>query len=355
MNFLTGLLNRIGSPEDLIVSSGKLCVQLYVAQTAVTAGEATVELGGETFESEALRDTALADLTKRLNDLKLALIGNIESDADEERCQRLGAAVVKHGFARSLVQVVMVLPLEPRKDATHVFSNLVRRDIGDFAQHVADDEMILDALVHNLDGPPDLAVSCSAMIREAAKAEVVAAALLESDSFWKFFTTYVHVKNFDVAADAFEILKFLLTGFPARAAAFIAHRYDTFFQHYNTLLEADNYVTCRESVRLLGEVLLDRANFNSMMKYIGSRDNLKILMILLRNKKIRIQIEAFHVFKVFVANPRKPPEIVKILHANKDKLVAYLKNFTHDKADDQFNEEKALIIETLQALDTAEP
>ena len=64
-----------------------------------------------------------------------------------------------------------------------------------------------------------------------------------------------------------------------------------------------------------------------------------------------IQFEAFHVFKVFVANPQKPSEIVSILFKNKDKLIAYLENFHSDKDDAQFAEEKQLIIQTLAELE----
>lgn len=35
--------------------------------------------------------------------------------------------------------------------------------------------------------------------------------------------------------------------------------------------------------------------------------------------------------KVFVANPKKPPEVTKILVTNKAKLIAYLENFHNDR------------------------
>jgi len=55
---------------------------------------------------------------------------------------------------------------------------------------------------------------------------------------------------------------------------------------------------------------------------------------------------------VFVANPRKPPEIIKILFQNKVKLVAYLKTLHVDReADDQFRDEKLLVISTLERLE----
>lgn len=69
---------------------------------------------------------------------------------------------------------------------------------------------------------------------------------------------------------------------------------------YTTLLLSPNYVTKRQSLKLLGEILLDRTNFNVMTRYISSEENLKLMMNLLRDKSKNIQFEAFHVFKVSV-------------------------------------------------------
>ena len=96
---------------------------------------------------------------------------------------------------------------------------------------------------------------------------------------------------------------------------------------------------------MLGEILLDRGNFNVMMRFIYSKQNLKNIMNLLRDKSANIQFEAFHVFKVFVANPHKPLEIASVLSKNKHKLIAFLFSFQNDKDDPQFVDEKKLLIE----------
>ena len=93
--------------------------------------------------------------------------------------------------------------------------------------------------------------------------------------------------------------------------------------------------------QLLGELLLDRDNFDVMIKYISDRNNLKVIMTMLRDTHQNIQYEAFHVFKararsrhttclsaecqVFVANPKKTKEISDILTKNHAKLIGYLK------------------------------
>lgn len=56
-----------------------------------------------------------------------------------------------------------------------------------------------------------------------------------------------------------------------------------------------------------------------------------MMMNLLRDKSRNIQFEAFHVFKVFVANPQKPAEIMSILSKNREKLLTFLEDFHNDR------------------------
>jgi calcium binding protein 39 len=89
-----------------------------------------------------------------------------------------------------------------------------------------------------------------------------------------------------------------------------------------------------------------------MVRYIDSKNNLILVMLLLRDKSPHITLDAFHVFKIFVANPNKPPEIIKILSDNKIKLCTYLEGLHKDKEakQAQFRDEKALVISTIEAL-----
>ena len=50
--------------------------------------------------------------------------------------------------------------------------------------------------------------------------------------------------------------------------------------------------------QLLGEILLDPANAKTMMRYVTDAENLKLMMVLLKETSKSIQFEAFHVFKV---------------------------------------------------------
>ena len=89
-----------------------------------------------------------------------------------------------------------------------------------------------------------------------------------------------------------------------------------------------------------------------MIRYVASRSNLILIMKLLRDTSPHITLDAFHVFKVFVANPNKPEDVVKILQDNKVKLCQYLSTLHQDREaqDVQFRDEKALIIATIEEL-----
>ena len=83
---------------------------------------------------------------------------------------------------------------------------------------------------------------------------------------------------------------------------------------------------------------------------------LTLMMNMLKEKARNIQFEAFHVFKVFVANPNKPKPILDILIRNREKLIEFLSNFHNDRSEDeQFNDEKAYLIKQIKELKPLDP
>merc|ERR1711982_254832 len=197
----------------------------------------------------------------------------------------------------------------------------------------------------------EIALNCGTMLRECIRYEALTKILLYSDNFYDFFK-YVEVSTFDIASDAFATFKELLTRHKMLAADFLEQNYDAVFTQYQTLLHSDNYVTKRQSLKLLGELLLDRHNFSVMTKYISNPDNLKLMMNMLKEKARNIQFEAFHVFKVFVANPNKPKPILVILLKNKQRLIPFLTAFQKDREaeDEQFRDENAFLLKQIEQL-----
>jgi len=291
--------------------------------------------------------------------MKIILYGdNTEKvEVDEEKAIELSKHIQTDGLIIQLIAHLKSIPFEARKDAALIFNNLIRKNVADFASYVEGNyDVIVRQLVSGYEHS-DIALNCGSMVRECIRHDNLVTRLLNSDQLWLFFNTFVHQPNFDVASDAFNTLRDLLTcpRNKAIASEFLETNFEKTFREYAVLLSSDNYVTRRRSLKLLGELLLDRSNFNVMMRFIADTDFLKTIMNMLRDKSASIQFEAFHVFKVFVANPKKPNAIRAILYKNRQKLVAYLSNFQMDKDDAQFSDEKRLLIDTLLALQKPEP
>lgn len=135
-------------------------------------------------------------------------------------------------------------------------------------------------------------------------------------------------------------------------ATYIDTNFDLFFEKYNnTLIGSSSYVTKRQSIKLLGEILLDRLFFDVMTRYVAIGANLKLVMWNLKDDRRMVQYEAFHVFKIFAANPNKSFEVQRFLWMNKARLLKFLPTFLEDRTDDQqFSDEKAYLIRQIDLL-----
>jgi calcium binding protein 39 len=142
----------------------------------------------------------------------------------------------------------------------------------------------------------------------------------------------------------------LLTRHKDLVPRYLSVNFDLFFEKYNNILvQSNSYVTKRQSIKLLGEILLDRSNYSVMTAYVDRGEHLKICMNLLRDDRKMVQYEGFHVFKVFVANPHKSIAVQKILLMNRDKLLTFLSHFLEDRTDDeQFIDEREFLIKQIR-------
>merc|ERR1712087_1001250 len=134
--------------------------------------------------------------------------------------------------------------------------------------------------------------------------------------------------------------------------SYLTAHYSEFFAGFNRLIQSENYVTKRQFLNLLSELLLEKSNFALMIRYIAEKENLRIAMTLLKSDSHAISHEAFHIFKVFVANPKKARDIHIVLWKNKEKLINFLEGFLPEKAkeDEAFAEEKKIVIKHLEEL-----
>ncbi|PVI00490.1 Mo25-domain-containing protein [Periconia macrospinosa] len=312
------------------------------------------------------------ELARDLQQMKFRLQGTPEAEVNQELVFQLLSFIIQEDLLFYLANNIHKLPFESRKDAQVIFSTAFR-----YKPAGASDPQVLH---HVIQFRPEIIISlcrgydrresampCGGVLREALKYDSIAALLLYDEPttdgktrdlgdvnpdepssgngvFWRFFD-WIDKGAFEVSADAFNT-------FRALVAQYLQTNFDMFFSRYNSILvQSESYVTKRQSIKLLGEILLDRANYSVMTQYVDSGEHLKIIMKLLRDDRRMINYEGFHVFKVFVANPNKSVAVQRILISNRDKLLRFLPNFLEDRTDDeQFMDEKSFLIRQIEQL-----
>lgn len=359
MAFLFGRNTRPRSPSDLAKATRDLLSKLW-----------------ELPESPKLED----DISKQLAQMKLITQGTPEMDSAPALVRSLFDSVIREDLLFELAHGIRKLPFEARKDTQSIVTHILRYK----PTNGPGDPPAIDYIVHQRPeviielcrgfDDPQSALSCASILKEAVKFDVIAALILYDQSnehepavrlndinaeqpqtgdgiFWRFFE-WIDKGSFEVSADAFTIFRDLLTRHKTLVASYLSANYSLFFGRYHQILiQSDSYVTKRQSIKLLGEILLDRTNYNVMTAYVDSGDHLKACMNLLRDDRKMVQYEGFHVFKVFVANPNKSMAVQRILINNRERLLKFLPKFLEDRTDDdQFTDEKAFLVRQIELL-----
>lgn len=342
-NSLHSNYNGAGGPGASAVS--------VASTSSVTSSSSSGSSGG----SEARRK-AVEEVSKTLCQIKAILFGDGDSEPQPDLVAQLAQEVYAHDVLQLFVAHIGKFEFEAKKDVSQIFNILLRRQIGSRSPTVEYLATRPDVIFLALKGyeNPDVALNTGMILREMLRHEPLAKILLYSPQFYTF-PDYIETTTFGISCDAFSNFKETLTKHKVMVAAYLESNYDRFFSTYTTLLQSPNYVTKRQSLKLLGEILLDRTNFTVMTRYISSEDNLKMMMNLLRDRSKNIQFEAFHVFKVFVANPKKPVGIENILRRNRERLVKFLQEFHNDKDDEQFVDEKQYVLSIIEATGKTAP
>ncbi|OAP59395.1 hypothetical protein AYL99_06693 [Fonsecaea erecta] len=350
------------------------------------------------------------DVAKHMSQMKLIVQGNpgsvppssinrpeepssnkesrLEVLCSPEHVHQLVHCIIQEDILFELAKSIRLLPFEARKDAQIIFSHILRykaSSTNSSSQSASSEPSAISYLV--LQRPeiivelcrgydyPQSAMPCGTILRQALAYDTIAAVILYDESqpgekavhlkdldvsrkqtgkgvFWKFFE-WINKSSFEVSADAFTTFREILTKHKQLVSQYLATNYTLFFtQYYNPiLLLSPSYVTKRQSIKLLGELLLDRSNYIIMTQYVSSADHLKLTMTLLKDDRKMVQYEAFHVFKVFVANPNKSDEVKRILVKNRGRLLRFLPTFLEGRTDDdQFLDEKSFLLRQVEML-----
>ncbi|KAL2941884.1 Calcium-binding protein 39 [Bienertia sinuspersici] len=251
-------------------------------------------------------EKALEEVGRNFSTLRSMLCGDGESEPNTDQTLQLALELCKEDVIPLLVHKLHVFGWQARKDLVLCWSVLLKQQVDDkycCVEYIENHLELLDFLIVCYDNK-DAALTCGNMLRECIKFRTLAKYILESTTFELFFK-YIELPNFDVASDAFSTFKDLLTKHCQEVAEYLTSHYNEFFDMYEKLLTSENYVTRRQSLKLLTDFLLEPPNSHIMKQYILEIRYLKVIMTLLKDSSKNIQLSAFHIFKVFVANPNK--------------------------------------------------
>ncbi|RAL67231.1 hypothetical protein DID88_008005 [Monilinia fructigena] len=270
------------------------------------------------------------ELAKSLSQMKFILQGTQEIESTPEQVHQLVTGMIQEDLLYLLAINLYRLPFESRKDAQVIFSYVLR-----FRPATASPKSEPMALSYVINNRPEVLVELCNGYEHKESATPAGTVLREPEIkqtgegvFWKFFN-WIDQGSFEVGADAFTTFRELLTKHKQIVAQYLATNFDLFFDKYNNILvQSASYVTKRQSIKLLGEILLDRANYTVMTAYVDRGEHLKICMNLLRDE-------------------RK----MRILLNNRERLLNFLKHFLEDRTEDeQFIDEREFLIKQIERM-----
>lgn len=160
----------------------------------------------------------------------------------------------------------------------------------------------------------------------------------------EMFTNLIRLSGnqcFDISSDSISTLRCYLFVSPKMTSEYILSNQQAFFSNiFEVLILSREYVPQRHGLRLLNQLFSLKELSKVMTMFSSSSEYLKIFMNLITSHLNTTSFEAFHIFKLFVANPKKSPKIQKILFKNRDKIVQFLIHFQTSRTDPQFISDK---------------
>lgn len=249
------------------------------------------------------------------------------------------------------------LEMRMKRDMLQLFRFMLREsETADVFEEYMDSraEILKIVLMGCLD--MDSVAACQAILHACVRRESICQLLLESDLLDNVLSI-TRNKNFQLATGGFQSLELLLLKHPAVGLKFLMENYDAFVKEkLSKLVRTRNYVNKRLALKLIYKLLTTRKNFKFMIRFVTDADNLELIMAELlskkNQKKIAVQTEACDIFKIFVANPKKPPAIQDMLRESKRALIRFMGRFQEVKRkEENFNsKEFNMILNTLQML-----
>jgi calcium binding protein 39 len=253
-----------------------------------------------------------------------------------------------------MLEVLPVIDFETRKDIMQLFSHMLALGTSAVFDYIRCRKQILQLLLSGC-GHAEVALNSNIMLRSCTQHAEIVEVLFESGVAMEVLKLTKH-SNFEISSDAFCSLRDLLLEHKSISASYLKTHFHDFFTIYSELLASHDYVTKREALRLLGEILRDEDFAAIRHTYVSDEKHLRIHMNLLLDDSKVIQFDAFRVFKLFVVSSDNSSRVHRILSKNRSTLLDFLDSLDLQGIllgrDDllAFEQDKCVVVQLLLAL-----
>eukprot|EP01069_Polyplicarium_translucidae_P008180 Polyplicarium_translucidae@DN3195_c0_g1_i1.p1 len=149
-------------------------------------------------------------------------------------------------------------------------------------------------------------------------------------------------------ASMFGALRELLIADQRLSRRLLLEKFEAVFGALNALLRqptATHYLAKRLTLTLIFDLLSDPAFVRPMLRYVDDSENFELIVSCMMEPSIPLAYEAFHVFKIFVKNPKKSAALAVTLARHRNQLLLFLHGFQLERAacDKQFEAERQAV------------
>ncbi|CCD24775.1 Hym1p NDAI_0D04620 [Naumovozyma dairenensis CBS 421] len=303
------------------------------------------------------------ECSKYLIGLKHFILADTDPHPSPEAIDELYTAMFRSDLFYDLILHIPDLEFEARKEVMIIFAICLNYSkdnkfvtVDYFIQQPKTINLMLkiceSSLQQKRSASHDVFLVIGNMIIECIKYEQLCRIILKDPQLWNFFE-FAKLANFEISTQSLQILNAVFTTHSKLVSKEFFNNSNNiinFIKRINKLMTHGNYVTKRQSTKLLASLIIQR-NFNQLMNtYINAPESLKIIMNLMTDKSKNLQLEAFNCFKILIANPRKSKPILDILIKNREKLLKYFETFGLDNQDPVFLNEREFVIDRIENL-----
>jgi calcium binding protein 39 len=193
-------------------------------------------------------------------------------------------------------------------------------------------------------GEPSNTAFLGVVIRKANKNSSLNLQIYETEMITSIATLLMS-NDFLVCTDAYITLKDVLTRHKKNTRAYFLNNMDC-FDRYNQVLST-NYLAKRLVLQIYEGIFLDKFFFDILSKYVENPEYLRLIIKLMGERSERIRFDVFHVLKMFIANPNKGDEIIRIIVEENENIYNFLLSIKRE-SDSFMKEKEYLLKETMK-------